>query len=392
MAYKHGIKVLELTTGIRAVQVISTAIIGLIATAPDADAAAFPLNRPVLVTNIDAALSDAGTTGTLARSLRAIADQADPVVIVVRVAPGNDAAATTANVIGGSVDGINTGMQAFLTAEQQLGLRPRIFGAPGLDTQAVTTAFAIVARKLGGVVYASCPGADTVAEALTYRDNFGAREVMLIWPDVTMFDTLAVPPATGAGLVVARAMGLRAQIDQQQGWHKTISNVALSGVTGITKDVHWSLTEPDTDADLLNEGAVTTIVNNGRGFRFWGSRTCSDEPLFAFESAVRTAQVLKDTIADGLAWAMDKPLHPSLAKDIIETINGTFRQLKAQGYIIDGRAWLAQNANDSASLAAGKLTIDYDFTPVPPLEQLTLNQRITDRYFADFASQVSQTL
>ncbi|STH58795.1 tail sheath protein [Escherichia coli] len=45
--------------------------------------------------------------------------------------------------------------------------------------------------------------------------------------------------------------------------------------------------------------------------------------------------------------------------------------------------------NDKDSLKAGKLTIDYDYTPVPPLENLMLRQRITDRYLVDFASRVS---
>lgn len=386
MTYKHGIRVTEINTGLRTIATISTAIIGLLCTAPDADAATFPLNRPVLVTDIDAAISDAGTDGTLATSLRAIADQADPVIVVVRVAEGANAAETTANLIGGSVDGLGTGMQAFLAAQAQLGVRPRIFGAPGLDNQAVTAALAIVARKLGGMVYASCAGCETVAEAITYRENFDQRELMLIWPDFTAFNTTTL--VSDAGFAIARALGLRARIDQEIGWHKTLSNVSVSGVTGIAKDVYWDLQALDTEADLLNAAQVTTLVNAGGGYKFWGSRTCSDEPLFAFESAVRTAQILKDTIADGLLWAIDKPLHPSLAKDIIETINGNFRALKAQGYIIDGRAWITDNANPAAQLAAGKLVIDYDYTPVPPLEQLQLNQRITDRYLADFATRV----
>ena len=33
--------------------------------------------------------------------------------------------------------------------------------------------------------------------------------------------------------------------------------------------------------------------------------------------------------------------------------------------------------------------IDFDYTPVPPLENLQLNQRITDRYFADFPARIS---
>ena len=192
---------------------------------------------------------------------------------------------------------------------------------------------------------------------------------------------LQTPSATSASVpsfATARAVGLRAKIDQEQGWDKKLSNVAVAGVTGISRDVHWDLQDPTTDAGYLNAGDVTTLVN-ANGFRFWGSRTCSDEPLFAFESATRTAQILADTIAEAMMWAVDKPLHPSLVKDIIESINAKFRSLKSQGYILGGSAWFDPNANDAATLSQGKLAIDYDYTPVPPLEDLTFKQRITDR-------------
>jgi len=111
--------------------------------------------------------------------------------------------------------------------------------------------------------------------------------------------------------------------------------------------------------------------------------------LFAFESSTRTAQVLADTIAEAHLWAVDKPMHPSLVRDILEGINAKFRELKAGGYIIDANAWYDEAANSAATLKDGQLLIDYDYTPVPPLENLTLRQRITDRYLADFASRIN---
>lgn len=50
---------------------------------------------------------------------------------------------------------------------------------------------------------------------------------------------------------------------------------------------------------------------------------------------------------------------------------------------------LDESVNDKDTLKAGKLTIDYDYTPVPPLENLMLRQRITDQYLVNFSSQVS---
>ena len=187
---------------------------------------------------------------------------------------------------------------------------------------------------------------------------------------------------------VAVALGLRAKIDQDIGWHKTLSNVAVSGVTGISADVFWDLQNPATDANYLNANEVTTLIQES-GFRFWGSRTCTEDPLFAFENYTRTAQVLADTMAEAHFWAVDKPMHPSLVRDIIEGINAKFRELKAQGYIIDGQCWYDETANDATTLKAGKLFIDYDYTPVPPLEDLTLRQRITDRYLVDFAAKIN---
>ena len=388
--YHHGVRVVEFNEGQRYIRIISTAVMGLICTASDADAAAFPLNTPVLVTKVDAAIAKAGTLGTLSGALTAIRDQARPIVVVVRVAPGegaDEAAKETdqnGKVIGTAVGSQYTGMQALLAAKAKLGVQPRILGAPGLDTQAVVTAMVAVAQQLRAFVYAEGYGAD-VSEVMDYRQNFDARELMLIWPRVKV----ATP---GTGVVVdaspvAYAMGLRAKIDAEQGWHKTLSNVPMNGVLGISKDVFWDLQNPDTDAGLLNGAGITTLIRN-QGFRFWGSRTCATDELFAFESATRTAQILADTMAEGHFWAVDKPLHPSLVKDILEGINAKFRELKNLGYILNGQAWYDEEVNVSATLKNGKLTLDYDYTPVPPLEDLTFQQRITDRYYADFALRV----
>ena len=108
-----------------------------------------------------------------------------------------------------------------------------------------------------------------------------------------------------------------------------------------------------------------------------------------FENYTRTAQVLADTMAEAHMWAVDMPLNPSLARDIIEGIRAKMRSLVNQGYLIGGDCWLDESVNDKDTLKAGKLAIDYDYTPVPPLENLMLRQRITDRYLVDFASRVS---
>jgi len=385
--YLHGVRVLELNDGTRPIRTIPTAVIGVVCTADDADANVFPLDTPVLLTNVQTAVGKAGTTGTLAASLQAIADQTKPYTIVVRVKAGATEAETASALIGTTTaDGKYTGMKALLAAKAKVGMVPRILGVPGLDSQPVATALASIAQQLRAFAYVSAWDCKTKEEAVAYRENFGAREVMVIWPDFQNWDT--VTSTTVKASAIARALGLRAKIDQEVGWHKTLSNVAVNGVTGISADVFWDLQNPATDANYLNGNEVTTLINEG-GFRFWGSRTCSDDPLFAFENYTRTAQILADTMAEAQMWAVDRPMHPSLVRDMIESIKAKFREMVGSGYLIGGDCWYPEDINDKDTLKAGKLYLDYDYTPVPPLEDLTLRQRITDRYLIQFASKVN---
>ncbi|MBG3115111.1 phage tail sheath protein [Proteus mirabilis] len=384
--YHHGVRVIEINEGTRPIRTISTAIVGVVCTADDADEKTFPLNKPILLTDVSQAIGKAGKTGTLASTLKAIADQAKPITVVVRVEQGESEAETTTNIIGGTTEeGLKTGLQALLASQSQHSIKPRIIGAPGHDTLAVANEIAVICQKLRAFGYVSAYDCKNISEAIKYRDNFGQRELMVIFPDFTSWDSVTNSESTA--YATARALGLRAKLDNDIGWHKTLSNITVNGVTGISKDIYWDLQDPATDAGLLNEKGVTTLIRRD-GFRFWGSRTCSDDPLFAFESYTRSAQVLADTMAEGQMWAIDKPLTPSLARDIVETINAKLRSLVSQGYLLGGECWYDPTSNSKEELKDGKLTLDYDYTPVPPMENLMLRQRITDKYLMDFGNKI----
>ncbi|MBP2167019.1 phage tail sheath protein FI [Erwinia toletana] len=188
--YHHGVRVVEINDGTRTISTVSTAIVGMVCTADDADALTFPLDTPVLLTNVQSAIGKAGKMGTLAVSLQAIADQSKPVTVVVRVAEGNSEAETTSNIIGKTDEnGRYTGMKALLSAQSDLGVKPRILGVPGLDSLEVATA-------------------------------------LVIWPDFIAWNTTA--NASETAYATARALGLRARIDNDTGWYKTLSNVGVN--------------------------------------------------------------------------------------------------------------------------------------------------------------------
>lgn len=373
----HGIKTNLLTSTSLTPATVATSVIGMVVTAPDADATLFPLDTPVLISNVLTALAKAGTSGTLRPALLAIADIVSPKIVVVRVAV--DTENQDAKVLGTATGPAYTGMQALLMAEARTGSRPRILGAPGLDTQAVTNGLVAVAKRLRGFVYAMAEG-DTRDEAIAYREDFGARELMLFWPTTS----------AGKADTIGRALGLRAYIDQTVGWHKTISNVAITGVTGIGADVSWAMDDDTTDAALLNAAGITTLICYN-GYRFWGNETTSDVDSWRFESAVRTSQVLQDTIQEAHFPYIDEPLTVGIVKTLIAKGNGFIRKCVANGRMIGGNYYYDAGLNQNGDLAGGNLVLSYDFTPCAPLQSLTENQTITDIYYSDFSAQLATT-
>ena len=152
--------------------------------------------------------------------------------------------------------------------------------------------------------------------------------------------------------------------------------------------MHFDLVDANTDANLLNEAKVSCLIHK-QGFRFWGNRTTATDDQYMFESYTRTAQVLRESIAEAHFAYIDRPLTPSLARDIIENIAAYGRDLVANNRLLGFKVWYSEDLNETAQLKAGKLTINYEYTPVPPLEHLHLVQSFTDKYLAEFATRVA---
>lgn len=191
--------------------------------------------------------------------------------------------------------------------------------------------------------------------------------------------------------IIATALAMRVLIDESNpaSFTKSISNVPVPGVVGITNPRTWDLEDPNTEVGYLNANDITSVVQH-QGFRFWGNRTCSSDPRFAFETGVLTAQWLLDTIIEGCFPFVDQPLTPVLVRDIIDSINAKLRATVSQGWLLGARCWYNDDLNNAQDLSQGMLWVDYDYTPVPTLENLKLNQRITDSYLIDFGKLIAQ--
>ena len=381
----HGITANEYTEGVRSISDISTAIIGMVCTAEDADAKVFPINTPIFATSAYDLLAKAGTKGTLAKSLDAIVDQADAQVVIVRVNDSKNTEELKANVIGTAEGGNYTGLKALRRAKPVTGFTPKILGVPELDSQDVLTELVGDAQATRAFAYGSAGGNPDITEVGNYRKNFGQRELMLIDNEFMAFDPTTKKTETAA--TIARVLGARAKLDKNVGWHKSISNTEINGVSGLKFARSFDLLDKNCDANTLNNKDVTTLIRED-GFRVWGNRTCTNDSMMSFEVATRTAQIIQETIASAFMWALDKPMHPSLMEDIIMAINAKLAQYVNKGFILGARVFIDKTLNTSETVQAGQFTISYEFTWVPPLENMVFNQHVTDTFFVNLVDKV----
>ncbi|EEY5705140.1 phage tail sheath family protein [Escherichia coli] len=65
----HGARVTENTDLVTAINDVDSSVIGIVATADDADAKLFPLNKPTLLTRVNDVLGKCGTSSLLVLKL-----------------------------------------------------------------------------------------------------------------------------------------------------------------------------------------------------------------------------------------------------------------------------------------------------------------------------------
>ena len=379
--FLHGVEVVEVTSGARSIRTVTSSVIGLVGTAPDADSNSFPLNTPVLIAGYEPTLiAKLGTQGTLANAMDGINDQAGAVVVVVRVAEGVDAAATRANVIGG-VDGNGqyTGAQALLGAESILGVAPRILIAPTFtSTLGVLTALVTIATRLRAIIVAEGPST-TDAAAISYAGSSGSDRVYLVDPAVKVYNSAGVEVVQSNS---ARVAGIIAKVDNDKGFWWSPSNNEIQGVTGTERPIDFVLGDANCRANLLNAANVATIVRQN-GFRLWGNRTLSSDPKWAFLSVRRTADIIQDSILRAHLWAVDRNITKTYLTDVADGVNAYLKSLKAQGAIIGGVCIPSPDLNTPANIAAGKVFFDIRFTACYPSEHVVFRSALVNDYLTE---------
>lgn len=377
--FLHGVEVVQIDSGTRPITTLKSSVIGLVGTAPAADAAAWPLNTPVLVAGTRADTAGMGEEGTLPAAIDGIFDQAGATVVVVRVEEGADDAETLSNVIGGidGVTGAPEGVQVLLSAQATLGVVPRILIAPEFtQNAALATELAAIADRLGAIIVADGPNS-TDADAIAYRDTLGSARLYLVDPWVKVWDTTAdvevIEPAS------ARVAGLIAASDAERGFWHSPSNRVINGITGIARPIDFTLGDANSRANLLNESEVATIIQRD-GFRLWGNRSCSSDAKWAFIKRRRIADMVNESIQQAHFWAVDRNITRTYLEDLVDGVKAYGRHLVSVGALVDFDCWADPDLNTPEQLEAGRVFIDFDWVETPTAEHITFRSTINNGY------------
>ena len=297
-----------------------------------------------------------------------------------------DAAAVTADILNGSVDGttgLRTGMECFDLTYNLFGFNPKIFIAPGYTTLAgVAAALTVKANKFKGFTLRDAPVSTTVAVALAGRgpsgtfDNFKTSSAAdcLLYPMLKAYD-----PATNTTInkpYSAFFAGLWSFVINNEGFWVSPSNHQIQGITGVEVDLSASIDDANCDVNTLNAAGIITIFNTyGTGIRSWGNSTSaypsSTLPRDRFMAVRMASNVLDESIRWSMLQFIDKPVDQAWIDSVCESVNSFIRTLIGIGALVDGKCLFDISKNPTVEMAAGHYTFSYSFASPTPGERVT---------------------
>lgn len=311
---------------------------------------------------------------TLPRALEAINFQTSPLIVAVKIS-GDSAS----NAMGDAAQG--TGLYALLKAQTKLGYTPKVILAPTFASDTgVQTALFNVSDKLRAVSIIEGTMNNTSAEVKAAADNQGSSRYYLGHPWVEGEGNVGDMPLSPfiAGLV--------ARNDGENGFWSNPSNKEIKGIKKLKQDIEWSLSDPNSEANLLNEKGVATVIRHN-GWRLWGARTLGKgnkkDDANKFLNVRRITDTINDSIAKSTIWAVDEDIIKNYIQDVLESVNNYLRNLRRDGAIVNGTAWVDPEENPPENIKEGKVIFSFDYSPVYPGEQVKFKSILTDKYLTE---------
>lgn len=362
-------------------------VAGIIGTAPDADAAAYPIDTPVFLYSDDVAkLTALGARGTLRDAIALVNAQlgefqAAAKVVVVRVDEGLDTNATIANIVG---DTVSTGLSAFLNAGSSLGVIPRLLCAPGFTSQRepelanpVCAALPSICERLLAHAVVDGP-ATTEQDAIDWRETISSHRLITVDPAVQVFadGTAVVQPLSPAIIGV----GVRRDHEKQGRPFHSWANQPVQGIIGPSRPINFSLTDGATEAQRLlsanigvllrGEMGVESAIGQG-GFIFVGTDNAGEDDLWRFYNVTRGRDFIHLMLLRTLRFYLGRfNITGQTIQAILNTMDTGLRNLKADGDLLGYQIKFTRDQNTPEELRQGRFTVTFAAEEAPVLRYL----------------------
>jgi len=226
-----------------------------------------------------------------------------------------------------------------------------------------------IAKRLRAVVVPDLPNTTTL-DAISYRNDWSSARIYGADPWLRVWNTdqsalVSRPPSPYIAGAIAAS-------DNERGVHWSPSSYEINGAEGLARPIDHSYFDAEAESQFLNANAVSTFALED-GFRLFGNRTFSTDPLWTFLSVRRTADLVHESVEKGMRWALDRPLSIGNLIEVAEGATGFLRDLKQDGGTLGGRVWFDPAENSVAKIRDGHWTYDFDMEPPPPAERITFN-------------------
>lgn len=363
-------------------------VVGIIGTAPNADAADFPLDEPVFLYSDDGAkIAGLGEDGTLRDAIRLLNAQLGEFqvaarVVVVRVAEGQDTDGTIANIVG---DGTETGLSAFLAAGPELGVIPRLICAPGFTSQregsnanAVCAALPALCNKL--LAHAVVDGPATgEQDAIDWRETMTSPRLIPVDPAVKVIDADGQPVVQPLSPAVVGVAVRRDHEKRGRPFHSW-ANQPVHGIAGPSRPINFSLTDGATEAQRLlganvgvlvrGEMGVESAIARG-GFVFIGTDTAAEDDLWRFYNVGRGRDFIHLTFLQTLRFYLGRfNITGQTIQAVINTMESALARLKAEGDVLGYKVEFTRDLNTPEDLRQGRFTVSFAAEEAPVLRYL----------------------
>lgn len=368
--FLHGVEHLWMEDMGRPIEVMAASVVGMVAISEDADKAAFPLNKPVLV-NSDKFIAKAGT-GPLADALTDIYRQGGALVVVVRVSEtGSDGS----SVVGGiGDDGSYTGMQALLAAESTVGVRPTLLmlavGTQDFDNH--IPELCAVANKIHAIpVVSTWEGGPEAAKDKADKLDNCILTYGRVWlgkgPDG---EPLYRDPT-------ATVMGHILRVDAMEGYWNSPSSRNILGISGMEKPVDHAIGSTTSTANILNSKQVCCIVQQNGGHYFYGNRLTGPKNMVIPHQRIR--YIVGMSIQQAHQELVDRNVTANYVESVKAKVNNLLRRLVMREVISGGECWVDGELNKEL-IGTNQVIWDYDLGLYDVAERMTFRQYINRSY------------